>query len=185
MTVVGVIDGAAVALAVEDLFRRHVDDVARIASRLLGPRATTADVDDIVQHVFIAIHRALPGFRGESDVRTWIYGITARVVLSQLRGKKRYRAMIERYGEASLIKPQSSRIDETVEHREALRRVWTALSELKAEGRVVFVLAEIEGWTAPEIGAALELSEEAVRSRLRRAREELSVRIKKLKEAER
>jgi RNA polymerase sigma-70 factor (ECF subfamily) len=185
VTVVGVIDGVEVTLTVEDLFRRHVDDVCRIASRLLGPRATEADVDDIVQHVFLAIHRALPRFRGDSEVRTWIYGITARVVLQHLRTNKRYRAMIERFEAASMIAPSSARIDETVEQRQALERIYGALSKMKAEKRVVFVLSEIEGWSAPEIGAALELGEEAVRSRLRRAREELAAEIARVKEEQR
>lgn len=159
-------------LTLEVLFRRHAEDVCRIVSRLLGPAASTADVDDLAQQAFIAIHRALPRFRGESQVTTWIYGITTRVVWQELRSRRRYRAMVDRFERLVLPDPPPG-IEETVEQREALKRVWSALLRIDADRRVVLVLHELEGLSAKEIGGLLELSEEAVRSRLRRGRKEL------------
>ena len=52
------------------LYREQVEQVARWAARLGGAEI---DVDDVVQEVFVAVHKQLPKFRGESSVRTWLY----------------------------------------------------------------------------------------------------------------
>ncbi len=171
--------GAETSLAptLEGLFRAHADDVARIVARLLGPAASADDVDDVSQQVFIAIHRALPRFRGEASVTTWIYGISTRVVLQHLRGWRRYRAMITRFEASTVFDAAPIGVEETVAQREALRRVWSALLRIAPERRVVLVLHELEGKSTREVAAALELGEEAVRSRLRRARQELEARL--------
>lgn len=169
----------------EALFRAHVGDVSRIVTRLLGPAASSDDVDDVTQQVFIAIHRALPRFRGDAAVTTWIYGISARVVLHHLRGWRRYRAMIQRFEGSLAFSAAPPGIEETVAHREALREVWGALLRIAPERRVVWLLYEFEGKSTRDIAAALELNEEAVRSRLRRAREELEARLKKSQESRR
>jgi RNA polymerase sigma-70 factor (ECF subfamily) len=165
-------------LTLESLFRTYADDVCRIVARLLGPGASEADVDDLAQQVFLAAHRALPRFRGDSQVRTWMYGITARIVLQHLRGRRRYRAMIERFEAAMELVETPPGLEEEIARRQALHRVWSALLRIKPERRVVFVLFEIEGLSAGEIAAVLGVKEEAVRSRLRRAREDLAARMK-------
>lgn len=156
-------------LTLETLFRRHADDVHRMIRRLLGPGATEADVDDLVQQVFLHAHRALPRFRGESKTSTWLYGIATKTVLNFLRGRRRYRAMVERLDTA----PALDRSDRRLEDRDELRRVWRCLLEIKPKKRVVFVLHEIEGLSAPEIAAMLDVGEPTVRSRLHHARREL------------
>jgi len=175
----------AASLTVDGLFRAHVNDVVRIVSRLLGPTASNADVDDLTQQVFIQVHRSLPRFRGDSAVTTWIYGIASRVVLQHLRGRRRYRSMIDRCESSQVFDHSPRGVHETVEQRQALRRVWKVLLRIKPERRVVFVLHEIEGLTAREIGEALDIKEEAVRSRLRRARADLEARLEKDKEKQR
>lgn len=160
----------------ESIFRAHARDVWRIVGRLLGPAAPRADVDDLGQQVFLAVHRALPGYRGDSALSTWLYGICARVVLQHLRGRRRHRAMIERFESSAIIEPVPG-VEEAVAQREALARVWRALEQMAPDRRVVFVLTELEGLGAREVGEALGLEEEAVRSRLRRARSELAERL--------
>ena len=146
-------EGAADASAtLESLFRAHADDVCRIVSRLMGPGTPEADVDDLAQQAFIAMHRALPRFRGDSRVSTWVYGITTRVVLQHLRSRRRYQAMIDRFEAASQQTVYAPDVEETVAQREALHRIYGALLRMKPEQRVVFVLAEIEGLSAREIG---------------------------------
>ncbi len=165
------------ALTLESLFRAHADDVGRIVRRLLGPAASRADVDDVSQQVFLAVHRALPRFRGESKVTTWIYGISTRVVLNHLRGWRRYRTMIARFESSTALDAPPPGTEETYAQREAYRRVWGALLRMPADRRVVLILHELEGKSTGEIAAALELGEEAVRSRLRRAKQDLAARL--------
>jgi RNA polymerase sigma-70 factor (ECF subfamily) len=156
-------------LTLDALFRKHADDVHRIVRRLLGPGATEADVDDLVQQVFLAVHRALPRFRGESKTSTWIYGIASKTVLHHLRGRRRYQVMVARL-EAD---PWPIQPERQLESRDELRRVWRCLMQIKPKKRVVFVLHEIEGMSGPEIAEMLSTSEATVRSRLHHARREL------------
>ena len=176
------IAAARPTLTLEGLFRAHVDDVHRIVARLLGPAAGSADVDDVTQQVFVAIHRALPRFRGDSAVTTWIYGIAVRVTLRHLRSRRRYRAMIDRFEGSRVFDSAPRGLEETLEQREALRRVWSALIRMKPDWRVALVLYDIEGLSIKEIAEALDLREEAVRSRLRRARADLVKRMGRMEE---
>ena len=74
---------------VEELFRRHSDDVRRIVTRLLGPGAAPSDVEDLVQQVFVVVHGALPRFRGDSKPVTWLYGIARNKAVDRLRRSRR------------------------------------------------------------------------------------------------
>lgn len=161
----------------EALFRAHAEDVHRIATRMLGPRASQSDVDDIVQKVFLAAHHALPRFRHESKTSTWIYGITTRVVLNDLRSRRRYYEMVERYQEHAPLEAHAPDLEAQIADRAELERVWRCLVKIKPNKRVVFVLHELEGMTAAEIAEALRSSEGTIRSRLRHARQELIVHL--------
>ena len=163
-------DEEAGELTLEGLFRAHAEDVHRIVRRLLGPAATEADVDDLVQQVFLAVHRALPKFRKESKTSTWIYGIASRTVLHHLRGRRRYQVMVSRLEEEPW---PVERPEPKLESRDELRRVWRCLMRIHPKKRVVFVLHEIEGLSGPEIAEMLEVNEATVRSRLHHARREL------------
>lgn len=158
------------------LFRAHADDVHRIVRRLLGPGASEADVDDLVQQVFLAAHRALPRFRGDSKTSTWMYGIASRTVLHHLRSRRRYRAMIDRL---EAVEWPVDCSEKRIEDRDELRRVWRALMRINPKKRVVFVLHEIEGLSGPEIATMLEVKEPTIRSRLHHARRELMAELAK------
>ena len=64
------------------IYRAHVRDVGRWAERLAGPGF---DVPDMVHEVFEIAQRRLPSFRGDSSVKTWLYGITEKVVRHRRR----------------------------------------------------------------------------------------------------
>src|SRR5215510_272402 len=63
--------------SVAEIYRTHFDFVRRTARRLgVEPQ----QLDDVVQEVFITVHRRIDTFEGRSELRTWLYGITRRVV---------------------------------------------------------------------------------------------------------
>lgn len=158
----------------ETVFRRHFDDVYRMSARLMGPGANSADLDDVVQQVFLAVERALPRFRGESKLETWLYGVTSRVVLAELRrfGRQR-RLRIALEAEPSDVCERGTPEQSTLE-REALREIWKALMKLKPKKRVVFVLHDVEERPVVEIAELLDVPEATVRSRLLNARHEMA-----------
>ena len=164
----------APVVTVEQLFRQHGRDVYRIVRRLMGSRTSPADVEDLVQQVFLAAHRDLPRYRGESSPRSWLYGIASRVVLMHFRGWRRRLAAIAAFADATrMTEAPPPTAEATVGDRQELRRVQRALDTLKPEKRVVFVLHELEGLPGKEISVILGIPEPTVFTRLYYARREL------------
>jgi RNA polymerase sigma-70 factor (ECF subfamily) len=170
-------------LTVEDLFRRHHQAVARIVRRLLGPNASSADVEDVTQQTFIAAERALERFRGDSSPTTWLYGIASNAVLMHLRSWRRRRRTLEAFFEQLRTEDGAAPdLERRYEHREELERVWKCLEKIKPKKRVVFVLFEIEGLSAAEIATALQIPQATVFTRLHHARRELVEALRKERE---
>ncbi|WP_370519726.1 RNA polymerase sigma factor [Deinococcus sp. AJ005] len=69
--------------AFEALVRRHAAGVHRLAAGMVGPGAA----DDVVQDVFIAVHKGLKGFRGDAAFSTWLHRITLNACHKALKGK--------------------------------------------------------------------------------------------------
>jgi len=159
-------------LTIEGVFRAHVDDVHRIVSRLLGLGASRADVEDVSQLVFIAIQRALPRFRGESKLSTWIYGVATRVVLTQLRGWRRHRRLLAAVSDHIEI-ADTQTPERSASERQQLARVWKCLMRIKPKKRVVYVMHALEGMSGAEIAEILEIPVATVWTRLHHAKKEL------------
>lgn len=155
-------------VAFRELFRRHRSDVARLIFRMLGP---SADVEDLVQEVFLHVHRSLVDFKGQSKFSTWLHRVTVNVVL-MCRRAARSRPVFA--GEISDAEPDRGLMpDEDAARRlrlDAFRRVLDRLPEKK---RTVFVLHEIEGLAPAEIATIVDAPVLTVRTRLFYARREL------------
>jgi RNA polymerase sigma-70 factor (ECF subfamily) len=128
-----------------------------------------AQMDDVVQEIFLVVHRKLPGFEGRSTLKTWLYGIALRVARVH-RIRARQAAAAEILDADDVRAPDAARPDEQAQSAEAARVVDALLDELDDDQREVFVLAELEQLTAPEIAEALGLKLNTVYSRLRLAR---------------
>src|SRR5206468_9740455 len=72
-------------VAFAELFRRHRSDVARLVFRMLGP---TPDAEDVVQEVFLQVHKSLGEFRGQAKFTTWLHRVTVNVVLMHRRAAR-------------------------------------------------------------------------------------------------
>jgi RNA polymerase sigma-70 factor (ECF subfamily) len=147
------------------------------------------DADDALQEALIRAWRALPGFRGRSSLRTWLYRIATNVCLDAIaRRPKRvlpvdYDLPRGRRGEtdASWIEPYPdgameiadgvSSPEARYERREALELAFiAALQLLPASQRVVLVLRDVLGFSARETAEALEVTVASANGSLRRAR---------------
>jgi RNA polymerase sigma-70 factor (ECF subfamily) len=158
---------------IEALFRAHFNDVYRMVRRLLGPGAIPADVEDVTQQVFIAAQRSLPGFRGESKPSTWLYAISAKVVLTQLQSWRRARRLQRALEAQQSVPDHIFGPDEVLMQQRELVRVWRCLMRIKPKKRMVYVLHEFEGRSGPEIAEILSIPENTVWTRLYHARKEL------------
>jgi RNA polymerase sigma-70 factor, ECF subfamily len=134
---------------------------------LRGFGVRDASLDDAVQDVFIAAHRRLPQFRGESSLRTWICAIAYRVALNYRRAQRRKGGLVELDAEHLGGGEDPSH---ALENRRRLQHVGAFLDELDDGKRWVFLLTFVEGMTAKEIAEALEIPMNTVYSRLHHAR---------------
>lgn len=147
------------------VYDEHFDLVWRSLRRLGVPPES---LDDAAQEVFLVVHRRLSEFKGRSSLKTWVVGISVRVASDFRRRQRRKEPASEPLGEELL--DQRPGPDELAAQSEALRLLDATLRELDDEKREVFVLAELEHLSAPEISLALDLNVNTVYSRLRAAR---------------
>jgi RNA polymerase sigma-70 factor (ECF subfamily) len=146
-----------------EVYEASFDFVWRSARRL-GVKQT--HVDDVVQEVFMVVHRRLAEFEGRSQLKTWLFGITRRVVGTYHRTARR--KPTEALGEHEITATGNPEQSYATLQGQAL--LHALLDELEADRREVFVLAELEEMSGPEIARALELNLNTMHARLRAAR---------------
>ncbi|HET9956701.1 MAG TPA: RNA polymerase sigma factor [Polyangiaceae bacterium] len=127
-----------------------------------------ASVEDGLQDVFLVAVRKLDGFIPRASHKTWLYAISARVAKEHRRRTKRKGGLLE-LEQMELCSPGHDPYTALATAR-VLRAVEERLSLLDDNRRKVFVLAEIEGLTVPEIARTLHVKINTVYSRLRAAR---------------
>ncbi|HLX61002.1 MAG TPA: RNA polymerase sigma factor [Planctomycetota bacterium] len=140
--------------------------VARLAQRLLGWRA---DVDDVVQDVFLAALSHAESFRGESSPWTWLAAITINRCRRQQRRTMLWRKVAGWFG----ARDAAPAADEQIQEGEVNRRVRACVFALPEKEREVVVLYYLEQFSAAEIGRMLGVSVNVVDVRLHRARAKL------------
>ncbi len=153
--------------ALRAVAERELPRVERLLGRILGPRR---DLEDLVQNVFLELCRALPGFRGQSKLSTFIGGITVRVARRALRptAYEKHRGAMPLELVSAGDGPERSAIAS-----ERLGRLHAALDRVGPKKRIAFTLWALEGMTPTEIAALTDVKVPTVRSRIYHARREL------------
>ncbi|HEX2677902.1 MAG TPA: RNA polymerase sigma factor [Polyangiales bacterium] len=149
----------------DDLYTQHFDFVWRSLRRLgVAPGL----VDDATQDAFIVVHRRLGDLRSDASAKAWLFGIALRVAHDYRRTARRKPAMSA--DTDTMVSSERSPFESTAT-AQAGRILERFLSTLDEDRRSVFVLAELEQLSAPEISEALGAGVNTVYSRLRAARE--------------
>ena len=148
----------------ESIYREHYDFVRRTLRYLGVPESRVLDA---VQDVFLVVLRRLKAFEGRSAIQTWLFGIALRVAHGDRRRNGR------------VIPPELAILrlswveggpDDAVARRQAADLLAGLLLQLDDDQRAVFVLSEVEQFSAPEIAKALDVKINTVYSRLRLGR---------------
>jgi RNA polymerase sigma-70 factor (ECF subfamily) len=147
------------------VYEAQFDFVWRSARRL---GVSPLYLDDVVQEVFLVVHRRLLEFEGRSTLRSWLFGITRRVVRDQRRSAQRKPATPLN---DDPIDQRARSADQLLELREQAELLHALLAELDLDKREVFVLAELEQMSGPEIAASLQVNLNTVYARVRAARQ--------------
>jgi RNA polymerase sigma-70 factor (ECF subfamily) len=145
------------------IVRRHDAGLRALAYRLLGDRDR---MDDALQEAYVRAFRALPQFRGDSDVGTWLYRIAYNACLDELR-RARQVVPLDSIREHADPRPDAS---ETIPAR---RELALALAQLPPEDRAAVLLVDAQGFDYRSAADVLGVPEGTIASRLNRARAQL------------
>ena len=150
----------------DQVYREHFTFVWRSARRL---GVYEAALDDVVQEVFVIVHRRLGEFEGRSSVRTWLFGIALRVARDHRRSSARKSP--EGTVDPDTLRATGLGPSESVEKAEAVRTLYAILDQMDDERREIFVMAELEQMTMPDIAETLSVNVNTAYARLRSARQ--------------
>jgi RNA polymerase sigma-70 factor, ECF subfamily len=126
-----------------------------------------ADLEDVCQDVFVAVHRKLDGFEGRSSLRTWIYGIALRVA-SDYRRRAHVRRELP-VADLELDAAEPTQLED-IARGEARRLLLSLLDRLDDDKRAVLVLYELEELGMKEVAEIVGCPLQTAYSRLHAAR---------------
>ncbi len=165
--------------AYAEIVRRYE---ARVRGYCLTMLSDPTAAEDAAQEIFIKAYQALAGFRGNASFSTWLYRIAANHCTDALRKKARrktesWEALLEKDGER--IEALFS-VFSDVESSERAELVAKLLSHLTEKSKAILTLREIHGLSYQELAETLECSLDAVKARLKRARQEAEIKWRHL-----
>ena len=165
--------------AFETLVRAHVPRMRVVIARMIGEH----EADDVLQNAFLSAFKALPGFRGEARLSTWLHRIAVNAALMHLRRRKPATELPiddllptfsnggHEYDDPPTLWAESA---EALASR-GQTRTWVrkAIDELSPSYREVLLLRDIEEMSTQETAELLDISTGLVKTRLHRARQAL------------
>ncbi len=173
--------GVEMSEAVLDFQQIHTEFRPKILRYLAG-KVGELEAEDLTQEVFVKVNQALPTFRGDSSLSTWIYRIATNTALDRMRSPSFQRTeSLECHcqtpaGEAE-VEPEDLFTGEPVPspeqevfHKQRIGCYVDCINDLPESYRKVVSLSEIEEKAVVEIADILGLSEEAVKMRLHRGK---------------
>jgi RNA polymerase sigma-70 factor (ECF subfamily) len=150
------------------LVLEHGDSIYRVALSVVRDSALA---EDIAQDTLVKAWLALPTFRGESSLKSWVLRIARNTAISTIRANRM--VVMDPFTMPEGEPPRDGTVERKVENREAMQDFVVALSELDDLSRSVVVLREIEGLAYEEIAEVLDVPLPTVKTRLMRARKRL------------
>jgi RNA polymerase sigma-70 factor (ECF subfamily) len=174
-------------LSFEQVVRENQDMVFRTLYRLTGTRE---HLDDLAQEVFLRLYRALPGFRGESLVSTYLYRITVNVAQNEWKRRKRSERPLVSISEGTgawedRLEHPDRNAEQQMEEREFQLQVEEHLQDLSSIERTVLILYHQEERSYEQIAAALNMPIGTIRTHLHRGRKKLREKLQVAESSER
>jgi RNA polymerase sigma-70 factor (ECF subfamily) len=149
----------------DELYAQHFAFVWRNLRRLGVPQV---QVEDAAQDTFVVVHRKLGDLRPEASAKGWLFAIAAHVARDYRRKQRRKPTMSL---DADIVTSAERSPFENVAAAQASDALERFLGTLDDDRRAVFVLAELEEMSAPEMSEALGVGVNTLYSRLRNARQ--------------
>ena len=140
-------------LKIEEIYKNHSKYVYNVA---LGILRNKAEAEDITQDVFVKLFYALDSFRGESDIKTFLYRMTVNKSIDLIRSNKLHFNKLKT--------TQFKEIDITIKSE-----LYSMLEIIDLNYKIPLLLAEISGFSYKEIAKILNIKTGTVKSRINRA----------------
>lgn len=154
--------------AFAQLVAAHRDRLFTLAARELG---SAADAEDVVQETLLRAWRALPGFRRDASLSTWLY----RICLNAIHDHRSRSARRSTTALDDVAEPADPR--DRIAEQELSRALQDALAEIDETYRTAVLLYDVLGRSYAEIAEVLAIPEGTVKSRIYRGRIELAKRL--------
>lgn len=152
-----------------DVAHVYEENAAFVWASLQRLGVRDSDLEDVLQEVFVVVHKRIATFDGSSKVTTWLFGICMRVASAyRRRGFRRNETCVADPPES--VDARSPEAD--LAARESRRRLEALLDELDLDKRAVFVMFEIDELSCDDIAELLDVPVGTVYSRLHAARKD-------------
>jgi RNA polymerase sigma-70 factor, ECF subfamily len=157
----------------EELISRYSNKVFSLASRLTR---NPEDAEEVLQDVFVTVHRKIAGFEGKSSFSSWLYRVTVNAAFMKLRKRKQDQTvpleeLVQQVHVVPALKsPEHAYVDSLSIRNEMMEALENAIRKLPDDYRPVFILRDVDGLTSREVSRILDLTVPAVKSRLHRSR---------------
>jgi RNA polymerase sigma-70 factor (ECF subfamily) len=152
--------------AFEELYQQHSPRLLNLAWRMCGTRA---DAEDLLQEIFLQVHRKLPSFRGEASIGTWLYRLAMNRCLDFLKCRQsRTAAVTSAFDDEQM--PRASGGSSALHRGIGKLDLERAIARLPEAARAAFVLHDVEGFQHQEIADILGISEGTSKSQVHKAR---------------
>jgi len=158
--------------AFNEMVRMHQKQVHMLALRMVNDPDEALDIS---QKVFITVHKAIKGFRGESSLSTWLYRITYNLCIKHLRAAKLKRFIPFDFNTFAEQAKEST--SETILRDDFHRSMKEAVDKLPAKQKAVFTFRQLQGLSLKETAEIMELQLGTIKAMhfqaVRKLREEL------------
>ena len=151
----------------ELLMRRHNERLYRAARAILR---NDGEAEDVMQEAYVKAYAHLRQFDGRSAFATWLTRIAVNEAIARARKQGRYRPLDEDVTDMVFSMPPSSNPERQAFTAEMKTILENAIESLPDGMREVFMLREVEGMSTAETATCLDLTEDAVKTRLSRSR---------------
>lgn len=158
----------------ELVMRRHNQRLYRVARAIVGD---DAEIEDILQQAYLNAFAHLRQFEARARLSTWLTRIVINEACARQKKRRQFAVSVPADASQGAAYSLAEQVESTLpspEHQayagELSRELERAVDELPEQYRVVFMLRDVEGMSTAETGTALDLGDEAVKTRLHRAR---------------
>lgn len=159
--------------AQRDLFHREKRRVHATLYRVLG---ANVDMEDLIQDAFLEIFKALPGFRGEASLGSWIDRVTVRIAYAHIARRRPAPVSLSIVPD---VRAPEAGAEERAMGREAARRLYAALDRLEPRQRIAYALNVIDGRSIADVAKAMDATTVLTKVRVWRARKAIEAQARR------